>query len=160
MLESLQAQAGITPYVILQKLGDAVLVPAGCAHQVRNLRSSIKVAADFVAPEHVKHCVRLTEDLRQLPASHHRRIDVLNVRSILFYAGCAAVAALEEHKQREEARKAKQRREVRRSLSGEPQSPRAAAAAAAAGPSSLGDIAMGDAVDALATALYPSASLG
>ena len=43
------------------------------ARQVRNLRSCIKVALDFVAPEHVGHCVRLTEELRLLPEGHYRR---------------------------------------------------------------------------------------
>ena len=30
----LQAQAGVRPYVILQRVGDAIFLPAGCAHQV------------------------------------------------------------------------------------------------------------------------------
>ena len=115
LLTQLHAQAGIVPYVILQRLGDAVLIPAGCAHQVRNLRSCIKVAADFVAAEHVGHCVRITEELRQLPARHHRRADVLSIRSILLYAACACLASLEEHKRREEARRRdeKQRRALK-----------------------------------------------
>ena len=74
LLLELQQQAGIAPYNLLQGLGDAVVVPAGCAHQVRNLRSCISVAADFVAPEHVAHCLRLTDELRYLcartPSNH------------------------------------------------------------------------------------------
>ena len=84
------------PYVATQGLGDALLVPAGCAHQVRNVRSCIKVALDFVAPEHVGHCVRLTEELRQLPAAHCRRTDVLNIRAILFFSMCACLATVDE----------------------------------------------------------------
>ena len=68
LLLELQQQAGIAPYSLLQGLGDAVVVPAGCAHQLRNLRSCISVAADFVAPEHVAHCLRLTDELRYLCA--------------------------------------------------------------------------------------------
>ena len=115
LLATLREQAGIVPFVILQRLGDAVLVPAGCAHQVRNLRSCIKVAADFVAPEHVAHCVRLTEELRQLPEWHHRRQDVLSIRAILFYSACACVSAFEENKRREDAKREKQRRLDRKS---------------------------------------------
>ena len=74
LLLELQQQAGIAPYSLLQGLGDAVVVPAGCAHQLRNLRSCISVAADFVAPEHVAHCLRLTDELRYLcartPSNH------------------------------------------------------------------------------------------
>lgn len=29
---------GIEPWTFVQKLGDAVLIPAGCPHQVRNLK--------------------------------------------------------------------------------------------------------------------------
>ena len=37
LLRHVQQLAGVTPHVVLQKVGDAVLVPAGCAHQVRHL---------------------------------------------------------------------------------------------------------------------------
>ena len=83
--------------------------PCACA-QVRNLRSCIKVALDFVAPEHVGHCVRLTEELRQLPAGHHRRQDVLAVRQILLYTACACLATMDEQRKKEEAKREKQRR--------------------------------------------------
>jgi len=98
LLRHLYQVAGIIPYMLLQRVGDAVIIPAGCAHQVFNIRSCIKVAADFVAPEHISHCVRIAEELRQLPATHHRHPDVLNVRSILFHTGCACLIALEEAK--------------------------------------------------------------
>ena len=48
-----------------------------------NIRSCIHVASEFIAPEHISHCVRITEEIRQLPATHHRHTDVLNVRSLL-----------------------------------------------------------------------------
>ena len=92
LLELLAQQAGLVPFVVVQAVGDAVVVPAGCAHQVRNLRSSIKVAADFVAPEHVEQCLWLTSQIRDLPAHHHRHVDVLAVRTILFHATCACLS--------------------------------------------------------------------
>ena len=74
LLLELQQQAGIAPYHLLQGLGDAVVVPAGCAHQVRTLRPCISVAADFVAPEHVAHGLRIMDELRYLcartPSNH------------------------------------------------------------------------------------------
>lgn len=33
--------AGIEPWTFVQKLGEAVFIPAGCAHQVRNLKVNI-----------------------------------------------------------------------------------------------------------------------
>ena len=36
---------------IVQCEGDAVFIPAGAPHQVRNLQSCIKIAEDYVSPE-------------------------------------------------------------------------------------------------------------
>ena len=143
LLELLAQQAGLVPFVVVQAVGDAVVVPAGCAHQVRNLRSCIKVACDFVAPEHVSHCVRLTEDLRQLPLGHHRRQDVLSVRTILLYAACACFSTVDDHKKSaQDARNRERRLELKasRSQSNELLTPAAAAAAssAAAEPAAAG----------------------
>ena len=41
--------------------------------QVLNLRSSIKVAEDFVSPEHIGRCLELTEQFRALPRGHRRQ---------------------------------------------------------------------------------------
>ncbi|KAL6501559.1 Lysine-specific demethylase jmj29 [Orobanche gracilis] len=34
----LKEEYGIEPWTFVQKLGDAVFIPAGCPHQVRNLK--------------------------------------------------------------------------------------------------------------------------
>lgn len=44
------------------------------AHQ-----SCIKVALDFVAPENVGECIRLTEEFRTLPPNHRAKEDKLEV---------------------------------------------------------------------------------
>lgn len=51
--------------------------------QVHNLYSCIKVAEDFVSPEHVKHCFRLTQEFRHLSTTHTNHEDKLQVRAIL-----------------------------------------------------------------------------
>ena len=43
-----------------------MVIPAACAHQVRNLRSCIKIALDFVSPESVPHCLAQREERRVL----------------------------------------------------------------------------------------------
>nr|GMC87923.1 lysine-specific demethylase JMJ25-like isoform X1 [Ipomoea batatas] len=75
----LKEEYGIEPWTFVQKLGDAVFIPAGCPHQVRNLKSCIKVALDFVSPENVPECVRLTEEFRTLPQNHRAKEDKLEV---------------------------------------------------------------------------------
>jgi hypothetical protein len=47
------------------------------------LQSCIKVAMDFVSPENVQECVRLTEEFRLLPKNHRAREDKLEVGTLL-----------------------------------------------------------------------------
>ncbi|WVZ78227.1 hypothetical protein U9M48_025975 [Paspalum notatum var. saurae] len=75
----LKEEYGIEPWTFEQKLGEAVFIPAGCPHQVRNLKSCIKVALDFVSPENVRECIRLTEEFRKLPKGHRVNEDKLEV---------------------------------------------------------------------------------
>nr|XP_043606770.1 lysine-specific demethylase JMJ25-like [Erigeron canadensis] len=90
----LREEFGIQPWTFVQKLGDAVFIPAGCAHQVRNLKSCIKVALDFVSPENVDECIRLSEDFRVLPQNHRAKEDKLEVKKIALHAVNAAIKDL------------------------------------------------------------------
>ncbi|RDX95880.1 Lysine-specific demethylase JMJ25 [Mucuna pruriens] len=80
----LKEEYGIEPWTFIQKVGDAVFIPAGCPHQVRNLKSCIKVALDFVSPENVGECFRLTEEFRTLPINHGSTEDKLEVCQTTF----------------------------------------------------------------------------
>ncbi|XP_071706627.1 lysine-specific demethylase JMJ29-like [Rutidosis leptorrhynchoides] len=90
----LKEEFGIEPWTFVQKLGDAVFIPAGCPHQVRNLKSCIKVGLDFVSPENVGECIRLTEDFRLLPHNHRAKEDKLEVKKIALHAVDAAIKEL------------------------------------------------------------------
>eukprot|EP00118_Oscarella_pearsei_P007725 m.38504 g.38504 ORF g.38504 m.38504 type:complete len:821 (+) comp32608_c0_seq1:1444-3906(+) len=85
---------GVKGWAILQCLGDAVFIPAGAPHQVRNLHSCIKIAEDFVSPEHLTHCVQLTHEFRQLPETHSNHEDKLQVKNIIFHTVKDAVGVL------------------------------------------------------------------
>ncbi|KAG9139896.1 hypothetical protein Leryth_015268 [Lithospermum erythrorhizon] len=82
----LKEEYGIEPWTFVQNLGDAVFIPAGCPHQVRNLKSCIKVALDFVSPENVNECIRLTEEFRTLPQNHRAKEDKLEVKKMSLHA--------------------------------------------------------------------------
>ncbi|AQK61168.1 Putative jumonji-like transcription factor family protein [Zea mays] len=82
----LKEEYGVEPWTFEQKLGEAVFIPAGCPHQVRNLKSCIKVALDFVSPENVRECIRLTEGFRLLPKWHKVNEDKLEVKKIALHA--------------------------------------------------------------------------
>ncbi|KAL6129090.1 hypothetical protein ACLB2K_072443 [Fragaria x ananassa] len=87
------------------KLGDAVFIPAGCPHQVRNLKMYInldhpfffypsKVDVDFVSPENVGECFRLTDELRTLPQNHSAKVDKLQVKKMTVHAVSNAMKIL------------------------------------------------------------------
>ncbi|XP_015457383.3 lysine-specific demethylase 3B isoform X1 [Astyanax mexicanus] len=93
----LYEEYGVQGWSIVQFLGDAVFIPAGAPHQVHNLYSCIKVAEDFVSPEHVKHCFRLTQEFRHLSTTHTNHEDKLQVKNIIYHAVKDSVGTLKAH---------------------------------------------------------------
>ncbi|KAK1396481.1 hypothetical protein POM88_006344 [Heracleum sosnowskyi] len=82
----LKKEYGIEPWTVVQNLGDALFIPAGCPFQVRNLKSCIQVSTGFVSPENVDACLRLTEEIRVLPQEHGAKEDKLGVKKLMLYA--------------------------------------------------------------------------
>ncbi|XP_054808574.1 lysine-specific demethylase JMJ26-like isoform X2 [Prosopis cineraria] len=97
----LKEEYGIEPWTFVQKLGDAVFIPAGCPHQVRNLKSCIKVALDFVSPESIHECIRLTQEFRTLPINHKAIEDKLEVKKMIIHAMSKVVGTLEKARKKE-----------------------------------------------------------
>jgi lysine-specific demethylase 3 len=89
----LKDRHNVVGYTIVQFVGDAVFIPAGAPHQVRNLSSCIKVAEDFVSPENVAHCFNLTEEFRQLSPAHENHEDKLQIKNIIYHAIKDSLAA-------------------------------------------------------------------
>ncbi|CAK5275825.1 unnamed protein product [Mycena citricolor] len=79
-------ERGVKSYRILQKTGEAVFIPAGCAHQVRNMSDCIKIAVDFVSLENVQRCATLTKEFRQVNTSKLWKEDVLQLRTMMWFA--------------------------------------------------------------------------
>ena len=86
-LKSLATDAGVRPWSFVQRLGDAVFIPAGCPHQVRNLRNCLKVAIDFVSPESMGECLSMAQQLRRCGLE-----DKLQGRAMAMHAARAADA--------------------------------------------------------------------
>ncbi|XP_065557447.1 lysine-specific demethylase 3A-like isoform X3 [Artemia franciscana] len=84
--ERLYKEYNVRGYTIVQCLGDAVFIPAGAPHQVRNLNSCIKVAEDFVSPENISRCLQLTEEFRSLSEKHGNHEDKLQLKNIIYHA--------------------------------------------------------------------------
>uniref|UniRef100_A0A7N0UJB4 Uncharacterized protein n=1 Tax=Kalanchoe fedtschenkoi TaxID=63787 RepID=A0A7N0UJB4_KALFE len=92
----LKEEFGIEPWTFVQKLSEAVFIPAGCPHQVRNLKSCTKVAADFVSPENINECLKLTENFRRLPKNHKAKEDKLEIKKMILHAVNKCIRELEE----------------------------------------------------------------
>jgi len=56
---------GIKSHRVYQRPGEAVFIPAGCAHQVANLADAIKVSVDFVSTNNIARCEKLTGEFRE-----------------------------------------------------------------------------------------------
>ncbi|KAH7415686.1 hypothetical protein KP509_14G056700 [Ceratopteris richardii] len=92
----LKEEEGIEPWTFEQYAGEAVFIPAGCPHQVRNKKSCIKVALDFVSPENVHQCIRLSEEYRLLPKEHRAKEDKLEIKKMILHAASSAVQELKQ----------------------------------------------------------------
>ncbi|XP_026433810.1 lysine-specific demethylase JMJ25-like [Papaver somniferum] len=99
----LKEEYGIEPWTFVQELDEAVFIPAGCPHQVRNLKSCIKVAVDFVSPENVPECMRLAKEFRLLPQNHGAKEDKLEVKKMILYAVRHAVDTVNDPYKEEES---------------------------------------------------------
>ncbi|MBA0636919.1 hypothetical protein Gotri_015253 [Gossypium trilobum] len=66
-----------------------------CSPKEDTLESCIKVALDFVSPENVGECVRLTEEFRLLPRDHREKEDKLEVKKMTVHAVQQAVKYLD-----------------------------------------------------------------
>lgn len=77
---------GVRAWRIYQRPGDAVFIPAGCAHQVCNLADCIKVAVDFVSPENLDRCSRLTSEFRHENAKLAWKDDILQLSNMCWSA--------------------------------------------------------------------------
>jgi lysine-specific demethylase 3 len=88
-LQALENETGIRPWTVEQRTGDAVFIPAGCPHQVRNLVGCVKLAVDFVSPESLRECAVLTTEFAadKIP-------DKLQAKTILLCAAQKAAQAL------------------------------------------------------------------
>ncbi|XP_050072173.1 lysine-specific demethylase 3A [Anopheles maculipalpis] len=94
MRKRLQQEYRVEGYAIVQCSGDAIFIPAGAPHQVRNLHNCIKVAEDFVSPENVSHCLKLTNEFRHLSRTHSNHEDKLQIKNIIYHTVKDAVSCI------------------------------------------------------------------
>ncbi|KAI0824650.1 Clavaminate synthase-like protein [Trametes gibbosa] len=89
--QELYKDHGVMSHRVYQRPGDAVFIPAGCAHQVCNLADCIKVACDFVSPENIDRCENLTREFREQNQSMAWKEDVLQLRTMMWFSWLSCV---------------------------------------------------------------------
>ncbi|EEF37719.1 conserved hypothetical protein [Ricinus communis] len=92
----LKEEFKIEPWTFEQHVGEAVIIPAGCPYQIRNLKSCVNVVLDFVSPENVTECIQLVDELRLLPENHKAKMDSLEVKKMALYSISRAVKEIRE----------------------------------------------------------------
>ncbi|KAI8471051.1 MAG: hypothetical protein J3K34DRAFT_418391 [Monoraphidium minutum] len=70
--EALKEEAGVEAWTFEQMPMEAVFIPGGCPHQVRNLRPCTKVAVDFLTPASLGQVALMRERLRQADLANGR----------------------------------------------------------------------------------------
>ncbi|TFK28635.1 Clavaminate synthase-like protein [Coprinopsis marcescibilis] len=76
----------VKSYRVYQRPGEAIFIPAGCAHQVSNMADSIKIAIDYVSPENIDRCANLTREFREQNKSKVWKEDVLQLKTMMWFA--------------------------------------------------------------------------
>ncbi|KAJ7489494.1 Clavaminate synthase-like protein, partial [Mycena latifolia] len=84
--QQLWEEEQVRGYCIYQEPRQAIFIPDGCAHQVRNLSNCIKVATDFVSPHNIQRCEKLTREFQVQNIGLPWKEDVLWLKSMLWFA--------------------------------------------------------------------------
>jgi lysine-specific demethylase 3 len=69
--------------LLMVHLLDFLLDICAFSSQVLKLHSCIKVAEDFVSPENLSHCVRLTQEFKELSDTHTNHEDKPQIKNIV-----------------------------------------------------------------------------
>ncbi|XP_022716006.1 lysine-specific demethylase JMJ25 isoform X2 [Durio zibethinus] len=92
----LKEEYEIEPWTFEQHVGEAVIIPAGCPYQIRNVKSCVNVVLDFVSPENVTKCIQLIDELRLLPEDHKAKAKKFEVEKMALYRIRAAIREIRE----------------------------------------------------------------
>ncbi|XP_068658747.1 E3 ubiquitin-protein ligase JMJ24-like [Aristolochia californica] len=95
-IQRLKVEYEIEPWTFHQDICDAVFIPAGCAFQMRNLRSNVQLGLDFLSPESLGESVRLAQDIRRLPNDHEAKLQMLEVGKMSLYAASSAIREIQK----------------------------------------------------------------
>eukprot|EP01025_Chloroclados_australasicus_P021606 TRINITY_DN22698_c0_g1_i2.p3 TRINITY_DN22698_c0_g1~~TRINITY_DN22698_c0_g1_i2.p3 ORF type:complete len:208 (-),score=23.69 TRINITY_DN22698_c0_g1_i2:603-1175(-) len=80
-----------------QREGDAILVPTGCAHQVRNLTSTTKCAWDFASASHIDQILQKQQrNVDRISAGLEAKNDTLQAECVTIQAALIWLKSLDK----------------------------------------------------------------
>ncbi|KAE8664499.1 Lysine-specific demethylase 3B, putative isoform 3 [Hibiscus syriacus] len=87
----LKEEYEIEPWTFEQHVGEAIIIPAGCPYQIRNVKSCVNVVLEFISPENMTKCIQLIDELRLLPDNHRAKAKKFEVEKMALYRISAAI---------------------------------------------------------------------
>ncbi|KAJ0451628.1 putative transcription factor interactor and regulator C3H-WRC/GRF family [Helianthus annuus] len=87
----LKEEYDVEPWTFEQHIGEAVIIPAGCPYQVKKIKSCVNVVFESVSPESASMCIKLSDEIRQLPVNHKAKGKMLDVKKMTIRSVNAAV---------------------------------------------------------------------
>ncbi|KAK7302681.1 hypothetical protein RJT34_13575 [Clitoria ternatea] len=92
----LKEEFKIEPWTFEQRVGEAVIIPAGCPYQIRNPKCCVHVELEFVSPENVGECIQLIDEVQLLPKDHIAKVEKLEVKKMALYSMSTAIKGARE----------------------------------------------------------------
>ncbi|XP_027330361.1 lysine-specific demethylase JMJ25-like isoform X2 [Abrus precatorius] len=92
----LKEEFKIEPWTFEQRVGEAVIIPAGCPYQIRNPKCCVHVEMEFVSPENVTECIQLIDQVQLLPKDHKAKVEKLEVKKMALHRMSAAIKEIRE----------------------------------------------------------------
>ncbi|CAI9292666.1 unnamed protein product [Lactuca saligna] len=87
----LKEEFDVEPWTFEQRIGEAVIIPAGCPYQVKKIKSCVNVVLEFISPESASMGIKLSDEIRQLPVNHKAKGKMLEVKKMTIHSVNAAV---------------------------------------------------------------------
>ncbi|KAI7738175.1 hypothetical protein M8C21_007558 [Ambrosia artemisiifolia] len=97
----LKEEFDVEPWTFEQRIGEAVIIPAGCPYQVKKIKSCVNVVFESISPESASMCIKLSDEIRQLPVNHKAKGKMLDVKKMIIQSVNAAVEEIHKIPQAE-----------------------------------------------------------
>jgi lysine-specific demethylase 3 len=94
-IETLKKEDGVTPFVIAQCPGEAIMLPAGTPFQMKHILSCISLSSDFVSPEHISRSFYLTRQMRHLSEQQIPAEDKIQIKNLIYHSVKNALSTLD-----------------------------------------------------------------